>query len=100
MTTPELNKSQMKIYARLWKEPKVRDLKFSEIETLMKALGSRQSQTSANVLFEIDNERWGMHRPHPDKGLKIPYIKQIRKFLGDCGLEPREPKEDIDDGDY
>lgn len=59
----------------------------------MKALGARQSQSSANVLFEIGDERWRMHRPHPDRGLKTPYIKQIRKFLKDCGLEPRESAE-------
>jgi hypothetical protein len=90
MSTPELNKSQLKIYTRLWKEPRTKNLKFSEVEKLMKALGAKQSQTSANVLFEIGNERWGMHRPHPDKGLKAPYIKQIRKFLEDCNLEPEE----------
>ena len=88
MTKPDLNKSQLKTYTKLWKEPKAKDLKFSEIEKLMKALGAKQSQTNANVLFQIDDERWGMHRPHPDKGLKVPYIKQIRKFLEDCHLEP------------
>ncbi|MEO0648639.1 MAG: hypothetical protein AAFZ17_21210 [Cyanobacteria bacterium J06650_10] len=88
MPIPELNKSQLKIYTKLWREPKARDLKFSEIEKLMKALGAKQSQTSANILFEIANERWGMHRPHPDKGLKAPYIKQIRSFLQDCNLAP------------
>ncbi|MBE9063320.1 hypothetical protein [cf. Phormidesmis sp. LEGE 11477] len=56
----------------------------------MKALGAQQSQNSANVLFEIGNERWGMHRPHPDIGLKVPYLKQIREFLEDCSLEPEE----------
>ena len=93
MAVPELNKSQLKTYTKLWKEPKAKDLKFSEVEKLMKALGARQSQSSANVLFEIGDERWGMHRPHPDRGLKTPYIKQIRKFLKDCGLEPGESTE-------
>ena len=88
MAVPRLNKSQLKTYEKLWKEPKTKDLRFSEVEKLMKALGAIQSQGSANVLFEIGNERWGMHRPHPDKGLKAPYIKQIRRFLKDCGLEP------------
>lgn len=88
MTTPQLNNSQRKVYTKLWKEPKAKDLKFAEVEKLMNALGAKQSQTSANVLFEIDDERWGMHRPHPDTGLKTPYIKQIRKFLEDCNLAP------------
>lgn len=93
MVVPRLNKSQLKTYTKLWKEPKVKDLRFSEVEKLMKVLGARQSQSSANVLFEIGDERWGMHRPHPDRGLKTPYIKQIRKFLKDCGLEPEESTE-------
>ena len=41
MAVPELNKSQLKTYTKLWKEPKVKDLKFSEVEKLMKALGAR-----------------------------------------------------------
>lgn len=90
MTVPKLNKSQLKTYQKLWKEPKQKDIKFSEIEKLMRALGAKQSQNSASVLFEIGDERWGMHRPHPDRGLKTPYIKQIRKFLEDCNLEPEK----------
>ncbi|MEL6856424.1 MAG: hypothetical protein AAFO83_15150 [Cyanobacteria bacterium J06607_13] len=88
MVTPELNKNQLKTYRKLWKEPKAKDISFSEIEKLMRALGAKKSQSKANILFEIGDERWGMHRPHPDKGLKTPYIKQIRKFLRDCRLEP------------
>lgn len=91
MAIPELNKGQTKTYTKLWREPKAKDLKFSEVEKLMNALGAKKSQTNANVLFEIGDERWGMHRPHPDTGLKTPYLKQIRKFLEDCNLEPSEP---------
>ena len=98
MPTPKLNKSQLKTYTKLWKEPKTKDLKFSEVEKLMKTLGAKQSQTSANVLFEIGDERWGMHRPHPDKGIKAPYIKQIRKFLEDCNLEPERESTDNGNG--
>lgn len=63
MATPKLNKSQLKPYKKLWKEPKVKDIKFSEVENLMRALEARQSQTKANVLFEIGNERWGNAPP-------------------------------------
>lgn len=76
MATPKLNRSQLKTYAKLWKEPKSKDIRFSEIEKLMTALGAKRSQSSANILFEIGDERWGMHRPHPDRGLKAPYIYQ------------------------
>ncbi|MEL7225325.1 MAG: hypothetical protein AAGL17_10760 [Cyanobacteria bacterium J06576_12] len=49
---------------------------------------------SPNVAFSHNGESWGMHRPHPDKGLKPPYIQQIRAFLTDSGLKEEIEAED------
>lgn len=85
----ELNSDQQKIYDAIWDEPITRKLKFSKVDGLLSSICEKRisRKGSPNVAFAHNGESWGMHRPHPDKGLKTPYIRQIRIFLIDSGLK-------------
>lgn len=92
----ELNSNQQKTYDAIWDEPITRKLKFSKVDGLLSSIcGNRISRKgSPNVAFAHNGESWGMHRPHPDKGLKPPYVQQIQTFLINSGL-----KEEIEAND-
>ena len=84
-----LNSSQQKTYDAIWEEPINRKLKFSRVDGLLSAICEKRTarKDSPNVAFEHRAKSWGMHRPHPDKGLKRNYIREIREFLIASGLK-------------
>ena len=92
----KLNSSQQKTYDAIWDEPITRKLAFSKVDRLLTSICENRvsRKGSPNVAFEHRGNSWGMHRPHPDKGLKKCYIQQIREFLIGSGL-----KEDIENSD-
>ena len=92
----ELNSNQQKTYDAIWDEPTTRKLKFSKVDSLLSAICQNRisRKGSPNVAFAHNGESWGMHRPHPDKGLKPPYIQQIRTFLIDSGLKEAIEEDD------
>lgn len=84
----KLNSRQTKIYNEIWVMPHSRKLRFSEVSNLLVALGcDRSRKGGANVVFELNGKAWGMHPPHPQPYIKRPYIKDLRKFLVDSGIE-------------
>ncbi|MEO0644820.1 MAG: hypothetical protein AAFZ17_01490 [Cyanobacteria bacterium J06650_10] len=91
-----LNSNQRKTYDAIWAEPVTRKLTFARVDKLLTSICENRvaRKGSPNIAFEHKSETWGMHRPHPDRGLKKCYIQQIREFLIGSGL-----KEDIEQDD-
>ena len=84
----KLNSSQAKTYREIWVMPYSKKLKFVAISRLLVALGcDRHSRGGANVVFELNGKAWGMHPPHPQPYIKRPYIRDLRKFLIDSGIQ-------------
>ena len=92
----KLNSSQKKTYDAIWEDPITRKLTFARVDKLLSSVCENRiaRKGSPNVAFAHRGESWGMHRPHPDRGLKKCYIQQIRAFLVGSGL-----KEDIEKDD-
>ena len=84
-----LNSSQKKTYDAIWDDPITSKLSFSKVDKLLTSICENRisRKGSPNVAFEHRGTSWGMHRPHPDKGLKKCYIQQIREFLIASGLK-------------
>lgn len=91
-----LNSRQRKTYEAIWDEPITRKLTFAQVDKLLTLICENRisRKGSPNVAFEHKGESWGMHRPHPDRGLKRCYIQQIRAFLIDSGLKEKIEKND------
>lgn len=83
-----LSKKQGKIYEKIWSMPYSKTLKFDDVSKLLVALGcDRKRAGGANVSFQYGGEVWGMHPPHPNPEMKMPYIRALRVFLTDSGLK-------------
>ncbi len=78
-----------KILAAIFADPVNGNMKWSEIEALLVALGCRVIEgTGSSVTFERDGVRAYFHRPHPDKEALRYRIKDARDFLIRIGEAP------------
>ena len=57
--------------------------------SLVKSLGGVVvEREGSRVKFELQNERWMCHKPHPGKEAKRYQIEEAREFLTRCGIQP------------
>jgi len=84
-----MNAKHKRTLAAIFSDPVPCDIRWTEIETLLIALGAQCSEGSGSrVLFQLNGRRAVFHRPHPrpetDKGA----VKTVRRFLQEVGIEP------------
>lgn len=78
-----------KILEGIFANPVNGNMKWSEIESLLVALGCRVIEGSgSSVTFERDGLRAYFHRPHPEKEALRYRIKNARDFLTKLGETP------------
>lgn len=78
-----------KTLAAIFADPVNGNMKWSEIEALLVALGCRVIEgTGSSVTFERDGIRVYFHRPHPEKEALRYRIKDARDFLIRIGEAP------------
>ena len=92
----KINSGQRKTYSAIWEEPITKKLTFDRVDRLLSSICENRisRRGSPNVVFEHRGESWGMHRPHPDRGLKKCYVQQIRAFLIGSGLKEAIEQDD------
>jgi len=75
-----------KTLSAIFTKPTKANIKFSDIESLVKALGGmvREGEGS-RVVLELFGAREYAHRPHPGKEAKKYMVEKIREWL--TGLE-------------
>lgn len=75
--------------AAIYASPTRSGIVFSDIETLVVALGGeiREGQGS-RVAFELNGQRQYLHRPHPGKEAKRYQVEAIRAFLQSLEITP------------
>ena len=82
-----MNHKQMKVYRELYASPVPANLKWSEIENLLEALGAELSEGSGSrVRVLLNGERAVFHRPHPDSNTDKGAVKSVRRFLENAGV--------------
>jgi hypothetical protein len=81
--------SQTKTLRAIFARPTLASLAFSDIESLLGALGANVSEREGSrIKFALRGEEWHAHRPHPGKEAKKYQVEGVREFLERLGIEP------------
>ena len=93
-----MNRKQRNTYEALFAEPIRRNIPWSDVVSLVKALGrSASAQSSRGAVIQGDGSRvrldlqgisLNIHSPHPQKELKRYQVKAVRDFLINAEIEP------------
>lgn len=78
-----------KTLAAIFAEPTRANIKFSDIESLIKALGGDVREgNGSRVVLELFASRLYAHRPHPGKEAKRYMVEKIRNWLRELEVKP------------
>ena len=84
-----MNSKQRKTLVAIFSKPTLASIVFSDIESLVKALGGTiHERKGSRVSIELMGEEWRCHRPHPGKEAKRYQIEQARDLLDRVGVRP------------
>lgn len=84
-----MNARQRKTLAAVFARPTLASIPFSDIESLIKALGGSISEREGSrVKIEIKGETWRCHRPHPGNEAKRYQVEEARELLARVGVKP------------
>ena len=83
-----MNKKQKKTLKEIFKQPIPSKIYWSDIESLLKALGAEISEgKGSRVRIKPNNVRAVFHRPHPQKETDKGSVNSVRRFLENAGVE-------------
>jgi HicA toxin of bacterial toxin-antitoxin, len=84
-----VNTKQRKVLAAIFFKPTLASIVFSDIESLVKALGGEVlEREGSRVSVQLMGEEWRCHRPHPGKEAKRYQVEQARDLLDRVGVRP------------
>ncbi len=73
----------------IFAEPAKSDIKWREIEALLKNLGAEITEGSGSrVRIALNGRRAVFHRPHPSPETDKGAVKSMRRFLTEAGINP------------
>lgn len=75
--------------ARIFADPTPADLRWSEIETLLRGVEAEVSEGGGSrVRVALGGVRAVFHRPHPRQETRRSMVRAVRDFLAAAGIEP------------
>ena len=84
----ELNSKHQKTLDALFQNPIRSNILWSDIESLLIALGAEVSEgRGSRVRFALNDIRATFHRPHPEKETNKGAVKSMRRFLTEAGIK-------------
>ena len=84
-----MNSRSLKTYKKIYQDPILANIEWSDIENLFESLGARISEGSGSrVRVELNGERAVFHRPHPESTTDKGAVKSVRTFLENAGVKP------------
>ena len=83
-----MNKKQRKTLNAIFATPVRRNIIWSDVVSLIEALGGRVVQgNGSRVRFSLNEISLNIHSPHPQKELKRYQVKDVSTFLLRAGIE-------------
>lgn len=90
-TTMALSKKQRKILDQIFEQPVRSDVVWTDIESLLEALGAEISEgRGSRVRVALKGVRALFHRPHPRRETDKGAVVSVRRFLSEAGVENDE----------
>lgn len=84
-----MNTKNRKTLAAIFAKPTKAGIQFSDIESLIKALGGEiREGDGSRVVLELFGTREYAHRPHPGKEVKRYMLERIREWLTELEVTP------------
>jgi hypothetical protein len=84
-----INSKNKAILSDIFFDPVRSNVKWSDIETLVVALGGEvTSGNGSRVRFYLNSIIATFHRPHPKKETDKGALKSVRRFLKEAGVNP------------
>ncbi|HUA90970.1 MAG TPA: type II toxin-antitoxin system HicA family toxin [Terracidiphilus sp.] len=84
-----MNKAQQTTLAAVFTRPTRADIRWSSIESLIRALGGEISERSGSRVAARPNGVTAVfHRPHPHPETKKGAVDAVRQFLVNAGVKP------------
>ena len=86
-----MNKKQRKILEQLFEIPTRSDIRWADIETLIKGFGGVLSEgNGSRVRIELHGVKAVFHRPHPKKTTDKASVVSMRRFFKNAGIDHDE----------
>ncbi|MBI3156661.1 MAG: type II toxin-antitoxin system HicA family toxin [Burkholderiales bacterium] len=84
-----MNSKHKKTLAAIFAKPTASSVVFSDIESLVKALGgSVHEREGSRVKMVLGEHEWRCHRPHPGKEAKRYQVEEARELMERAGVRP------------
>jgi len=84
-----MNAKQRRTLAAIFTHPMLPTIAFSDIEALIRALGSSvQEREGSRVKLVLDGHEWRCHRPHPGREARRYQVEEARELLERVGVKP------------
>jgi hypothetical protein len=82
-----MNSKQRKTLAEIFKSPAPSNILWTDIESLLVALGAEISEGNrSRVRIKLNTEKAVFHRPHPQKETEKGAVISMRRFLENAGV--------------
>lgn len=83
-----MNAKHKRTFASIFHEPVRSDVKWNDVENLLKALGAEISEgRGSRVRVALKGVRAIFHRPHPQKVTDKGALKSVKRFLITAGVK-------------
>ena len=84
-----MNARQKRTLEELFADPVSGTIRWTAVESLLKALGCRVIEgKGSRVKFEMNGVVASFHRPHPEPSAKHYQVRDVREFLLKIGVKP------------
>ncbi len=75
--------------AAIFANPARADIRWTDVETLLRALGAEITQgAGSRVRVALNRRRMVIHAPHPQPAIVKDAVRSLRRFLIEAGIEP------------
>ena len=84
-----MNRKQRATLAKIFAKPVAADLRWADVETLLRALGSDLEPSGGSMVsVRLSGVRAVFHKPHPSPHTRKGAVRALRNFLETAGVKP------------